>query len=258
MSGFRRLEQKHVVAAQAKIKKDEGYSRAVLANRIFEVFDIVGADTRDKNYVKNIVNLMMARKQTPEDLLELYEAEFPNTREVNLMKFYYFYKDNPFSEDDLFVYRTFRDYVAQFTSEPVSLRAFCVSGEAILDKLDEWATDRSGNSQTAILLFYFELALVESLKLNKTFLTKPRALFEAFGWENFEKQVKQRYGDKWGWLTIDNTKMLEVKGVSDKLLKYERIRKQMLSLGDLQLYDAMALYRSEYGIDKAFAYYDIK
>lgn len=256
-SGFKKTEQSAVAAADRKAKVAAGRQRTAQGIEIFRIFDAQSPDKQDRNFVRNLVIKMRQREQTPADLLELYNAEFPKSREVNFMKFYYFYKQFAVSKDDFFVYQTYRDFIAQYTSEPVSLRAFCELGEYILDRLDEWATHRSANSQKAILVYYFETVLPVARKLNESFLTNPEALLREYGWAIFEKQVEKN-GGKWGFLQLDDAILVAAEKENDKLVQFERIRKSMVALGDVPMYDEMAFYRAEHGIDAAYAFYSIE
>lgn len=212
---------------------------------------------KDKYYLSHFLDLAEKREHKIEFACSLYHLVYPGSREVNFPRFYYWYKNNPLTEDELHLYHLYAPVARHYTDDQIRLEPFCDKGEWLLCKLSDWATTSSENSIEELVNKYFSITVPAAWAWQPPIITNPKSLLGPYGWNLFLDGVSKTHGDKWSWLRLGKQEKHSYAIHGDKLLLYQRVRLEMLQSEDLAIYDEMGDILNSQGIDRALLHYGI-
>lgn len=210
--------------------------------------------------VKHLLSLLDEREDLNRivQLLEIYSKSFPNSKSLDLCGFYGWYKKFWFSREDALVFKVYENVLLEFTKEKVNAFSFRETGEALIHKLAEWATDSSSETSIELLTIYFYLVIPPVQKFNPYLIVKPTSILSSYGWHTFLSEVDKKYSDKWQILTFSEATKNRLEEESIKLVFLHRIRQALLDEGDLEKYDTLGKQIARLGELAVFEKYSIE
>lgn len=241
---------KEVVSKErAKTKRKQMGLDVVTAKAILEI-ETAG---NERHMLRNTIYLLYKRGDFGRlaDLRALYFLSYPGSDELNIMKFYYWYRGTPISAEDEIVYSIYVETLREMgITTRVNPALFSERGLTLMGRLLEWCGD-CGNPLEEIIAIYFKLVIKRIAKFNKANLAVPKTLLEDYGWKTFNEQVTAT-GGKGSYLTPSRASQSKDNRQRKKLDVIQEARQKLLDDGHVREYDEIGRMLSEQGIDAAY------
>lgn len=226
---------------------------------VLEAFGLARFPSGSAFAIKNLMTLLDQREDLDRvhELVTVYAACFPLSRSLTPTGFYNFYKKNWFTRGDVLAFRIYEQVLVEFTDEQVSVWPFMGAGEALISKLEDWATVDSADTVEELLSLFFYLVLPRVQEWQAYLLVQPKSILDKYGWHTFLKEIKAKYGDKWHFLRQSETTVVRIDDENSKLLFLREVRQTLLDEGDLVRYDLLGREISRDGELAVFERYNL-
>lgn len=196
--------------------------------------DPTGNEKYTLNHIRKLINKRGDISRL-NDIKELYFDAFPHASEINIRKFYFWYRDNPISSEDELVYNYYLTKVAEYGIKRANPSVFAERGLSLLFQLLEWS-EGAGNPLEELLAIYFSLVIPRVVAFNVAILNSPRSILEDYGWGQFMSAV-QDAGGKHIFLRANEADAKKEKIVRAWLDVIEEHRQKLLADGNIEEYD---------------------
>jgi len=217
--------------------------------RILQLDKITG---NERYVLRHLIKLLIDRNDM-ERLLELANLFYkihPVVTEIQLTKFYYWYKSEHITIEDVVVYNNYMCHVTKYGITECNPSVFAERGTALLMWLLSWLGD-SGNDLQETLNQYFKLVLPEVIKFNRNLLNTPKSILEGYGRNIFLTAIENNGGKK-SFIKPTSKTIRKNTAERTKLETISNYRQRLLEKGDLKKYDKIGRDLAIHGIDEVY------